>query len=432
MAATTLSNFSNYLIRVYSREKFAPFERSLTKFLDSIEDATNEAAVGTGRRFGIRTGDAHAVSPAAEGSVLPDLGQPTVLQAEVTPITIGAAFGLTEQVLVRGVADGTLNQSVLNDHVVMTMRNLLSAVNRYTVAGHGTGRMAVVEAATVASTTFVAALPTGAFQLRPNMTIDFFNLDTGGAKQGATNQIASINYLTRTVTMTAVATLTAGWGVYKALTTAVSGYGISPNGLRGIVDDGNLQPTIYNLSRSANPQLNANVLSSPLSPQSFSETLVRKALHLIEIQADVLGSEIWCNLGMIDEYLKNTIPDRRYNVTGSQVPDYKTGYNPDSIVFQYGGQAVPFKVDKDYPAREFVVITKPYFRRHITKKASWVGDGTAEAGSSSPILLQAPATTTYSFNKIAAMMWDGNISHRQPALNTRVTDVADSTLGGDA
>lgn len=432
MAATTTSNFANFLIRVYSREKFAPFERSLTKFLDGLEDATNEAAVGTGRRFGIRTGDAHAVSPAAEGSVLPDLAQPTVLQAEVTPITIGAAFGLTEQALVRGIADGTLNQSILNDHVVMTMRNLLSAVNRYTVAGHGTGRMAIVETTTSAVTTFVGALPTGAFQLRPNMTIDIFDTDTGGSKQGATETISSINYLTRTVTIGNSRSLTAGWGIYKALTSSVSGYGIAPNGLRGIADNGTLQGTIYGLSRSTNPQLNANVLTSPTSPQSFSETLVRKALHLIEIEADVLGSEIWCNLGMIDEYLKNTIPDRRYNVSGAQVPDYKTGYNPDSIVFQYGGQAVPFKVDKDYPAREFVVITKPYFRRHITKKASWVGDGTAEAGSNSPILLQAPATTTYSFNKIAAMMWDGNISHRQPKLNTRVTDVADSTLGGDA
>jgi hypothetical protein len=432
MAATSTSNFANFLIKVYSREKFAPFERSLTKFVDSLEDATNEAAIGTSRTFGIRTGDAHAVSPAAEGSVLPDLAQATVLQAAITPITIGASFGLTEQALVRGVADGTLNQSILNDSVVMTMRNLLSAVNRYTVAGHGTGRMAVVQDNTSSSLTFTAALPTGAFQLRPNMTVDFYDTDTSGSKQGSTNQIGSINYITRVVTLTAAVSLTAGWGLYKALTTSVSGYGIAPNGLRNIVDDGTLAASIYSLSRATYPQLNANVLTSTVTPQSFSETLVRKALHLIEIEADVLGSEIWCNLGMISEFLKNTIPDRRYNVTGSQVPDYKMGYNPDSIVFQYGGQAVPFKVDKDYPAQEFVVVTKPYFRRHITKKASWVGDGTAEAGSNSPILLQAPSTTTYSFNKIAAMMWDGNISHRQPKLNTRVTNVADSELGGDA
>lgn len=432
MAATTTSNFANFLIRVYSREKFAPFERSLTKFLDSLEDATNEPAVGTGRRFGIRTGDAHAAAAAAEGSVLPDLAQPTVLQAEVTPVSVVAAFGLSEQALVRGVSDGTLNQSILNDHVVMTMRNLLSAVNRLTVAGHGTGRMARVAANTSSATTFTADLPEGALQLRPNMTVDFYDLDTGGSKQGSTNTISAVNYFTRVVTLSSAVSLTAGWGLYKALTTGVSSYGVAPNGLRGIADDGTLQSIIYTLSRSSNPSLNAVVLSSPITPQSFSETLVRKALHFIELQADVLGTEIWTNLGIISEYLKNTIPDRRYNVSGASIPNYRTGYNPDDIVFQYGGQKVPFKVDKDYPAREFVVTTKPYFRRHITKKASWVGDGTQEAGSNSPILLQAPSTTTYSFNKIAAMMWDGNISHRQPKLNARVTDVADSELAGDA
>jgi hypothetical protein len=433
MAATTTSNFANFLIRVYSREKFAPFERSLTKFLDSLEDATNEPAVGTGRRFGIRTADAHAAAAAAEGSVFPDLNQPTVLQAEVTPVSVVAAFGLSEQALVRGISDGTLNQSILNDHVVMTLRNLLSAVNRLTVAGHNTGRMALVDANTSSSTTFVAKLPEAAFQLRRGMQIDFFDLDSGGSKQGATETITNVNYTTRVVTIGNSRSLTADWGVYKALTSSVSSYGVAPQGLRGIADDGTLQGTIYGLSRSTNPALNANVLTaSPSSPQSFSETLVRKAIHLIEWEADVQGTEIWCNLGIISEYLKNTIPDRRYNVSGSEIPQYKTGYNPNSIVFQYGASSIPFKVDKDYPAREFVVITKPYFRRHITKKASWVGDGTAEAGSNAPLLLQAPSTTTYSFNKIAAMMWDGTVSHRQPRLNTRVTNVADSEGAGDS
>jgi len=433
MAATTTSNFANFLIRVYSREKFAPFERSLTKFLDSLEDAADEPAYGTGRRFGIRVSDAHAVAPAAEGSVFPDLAQPTVLQAEVTPVSIVAAFGLSEQALVRGVSDGTLNQSILNDHVVMTIRNLLSAVNRYTVAGHNTGRMALVNAATVTSTTFVGKLPEGAFQLRRGMTIDFFDTDTGGSKQGATETISAVNYSTRTVTIGNARTLTADWGIYKALTSSVSGYGVAPQGLRGIADDATLQGTIFGLSRSTNPSLNAVVLTaSATSPQAFSEQLVRKALHLIELQADVEGTEVWTNLGIIDEYLKVTVPDRRYNVNGAEVPDYKMGYKPESLGFQYGGKVIPFKVDKDYPCREFTVVTKPYFRRHITKKASWVGDGTAEAGSGSALLLQAPSTTTYSFNKIAAQMWDGTISHRQPALNARVTNVADSTLAGDA
>lgn len=429
MAATSTTTFANFLIKVYTRDKFAPFERQLTPFLDSLDDAENDPAIGTSLTFGIQTGDSHAVSPAAEGSVLPDFSAPAVLQAAVTPVSIGATFSITEQMLVRGIANGTLNVSTINQHVVMTMRNLLSAVNRYTVAGHGTGQMAVVNANTSSSTTFNAAAPARAFQLRPGMLVDFYDADTSGSKQGNSQTISYVNYQTGNVTIDSARSLTAGWGVYKALTTGVSGYGIAPNGLRGIADDGTLASSIYSLSRATYPALNATVLTSPVTPQSFSETLVRKALHLIELNADVLGSEIWCNLGIISEYLKNTVPDRRYNVSGKEVPSYRTGYNPDDIVFQYGNQKVPFKVDKDYPAQEFVVVTKPYFRRHITKKASWVGDGTAQDGSSSPILMQAPATTSYSYNKVAAMLWDGNISHKQPKLNTRVTDVADSELG---
>jgi len=434
MAVTSTSNFSDYLVNVFDRSKFVPFERALTKFLDGIEDSPDKPAYGSGLKFPIFYGDPHSAAAAAEGSSFPDINQQGLKQGTVTPISVVGAMGLTEQLIARGVNDGTFGVKVLVQYVTASMRNLLSCVNRLTL-GHGTGRMAVVESSS-SGASVTCRLPESVFQLRDNMTIDFYDTDTGGTKQGITETIqpGGINLQTRVITLGNSHSVTAGWGIYKALTSSVSSYGVATNGLRGIVDDGTLQATIFSLSRSSYPFLNATVYDSSPALQTFSEALVFKAITAVRMKSDgVEPEEIWCNEGIIGEYLKNTVPDRRFNVPvgSSEVPNYRIGYKPEELAFTSGGKNLPFKVDRDLPAREFYVITKSLFRKSITKKAGWVGDNTEESGSTTPILLQAPSTTTYSFNKLAGLMWDGNIYHAQPKLNTKVASVSDSALAGD-
>jgi hypothetical protein len=440
MAAGTTSNLSNLLIRVYSRRDwFAPFERKATVFWDSVQEFDNEEPLGVGRYFEIWLQDPHNTGATAESGDLPSLSQPVVVQGNVAAIQISAAFGLSELLLSAGQRGGVFGSDVLHRHVETVTRNLMSNINRLTVAGHGTGRLAVIDATTSAVATFVARVPEHVLQLRNGMKIDFFDVDSSGSKQGATQTINFINFDTRTVTIDASRSLTAGWGVYQALSTSVSTYGVAPNGMRGIVDDGTLAATIFGQTRASFPDLNAQVLASGsggLGTQPYSEKLVRKGINRVYFTTGADVDEIWCNRGVIGEHLNHLIGDRIYTVgTGeNNVPKYRIGYDLDSLGFQFKGRLIPFKVDEDIPSREMYLVTKSLFRRHVLRPATWVGDESGVDGSANPILMQLPSSSggNYSLAKIAGMVWMGNIAHLMPKATCLIKEISDEELAGDS
>ena len=436
MAATSVANLPNILTRTYNRENyFAPHERALTKFYDGTEDFTDGGKpLGVERRWGIRTKDSHAAGGTAESGDLPSFNAPSVLQAAIAAIQVAASVAWSEIILSAGQGEGILSATdIIDDHVKMTTRNIMSALNRLSL-GHGTGRMGVVEATTSSSTAFVCRLPEHVLQFREGMTIDFFDTDTGGSKQGATETIVSINFETRTINIVNARSLTAGWSIYKAISTSVSEYGIAPMGMRGIVDNATLATAVFGITRSSNPQVNATVLTAGGGTQSYSEKLVRKGLNRIFFATGLEAEEIWTNRGVVAEHLNHLTGTRVYTVgPGDGVPSYQIGANQEQISFQHNGKKIPFKIDPDLPAREMALLTRSLFRRHVLRKTSWVGDGTGADGAGSPILMQAPGgTNTYALQKVAGMVWMGNFGHLQPKANTRITEIADEELGNDA
>jgi hypothetical protein len=433
---TTTANLPNILTRTYNREDyFAPHERIMTKFLNEVEDFPDGGKpLGVERRFAIRTADSHATGGTPEGGDLPAFAPPQVLQAVVTAIQVSASCSWSELMLMVATGEGTLGEDIIDDHVKMTTRNLMTHLNFLTL-GHGTGRLAVVETTTAAVTTFVARNPEGVLQLRKGMTIDFFDTDTGGSKQGATETITAINFETRTVTIGNSRSLTAGWGIYRALSASVSSYGIAPFGLRGITDNGALTATQFGITRSTNPDINATVLTAGGGRQSYSEKLVRKGLNRIFFQTGLDADEIWMNEGIVSEHLNHLTGNRVYNVGpgSADVPKYRIGHNEMDLGFQHNGKFIPFKVEGDLPANELICISKSLFRRHILRKANWVGDGVGPEGSPGAVLMQSPASTgqSYALAKIAGMLWVGNIAHLQPKANTAEREIFDEELAGD-
>jgi hypothetical protein len=430
---TTTANLPNLLTRTYNRERyFAPHERVMTKFLDGVEDfADGGKPLGTERRFAIRTADSHATGGTAEMGDLPAFSPPQVLQAAVTAIQVSASCSWSELMLLVATGEGTLGEDIIDDHVKMTTRNLMTQLNFLTL-GHGTGRLAVVESSTTTLTTFVVRNPEGVLQLRKGQLIDFFDLDTGGSKQGASQTIVSINFETRTVTIDASRSLTAGWGIYRALSTSVSSYGIAPFGLRGICDNGALTATQFGITRSASPDINATVLNAGGGRQSYSEKLLRKGCNRIFYQTGLEPDAIWMNEGVRSEHLNALTGSRVYNVTGNEVPGYRTG-NKMQLGHEYNGKFIPFTVEGDLPANELYILTTNLFRRHILRKANWVGDGVGPEGSGSAVLMQMPGSAgqTYALGKVAGQLWVGNIAHLQPKANTAEKEIFDEELAGD-
>src|SRR5512140_829536 len=145
-AGVTASGYAGLLVEMFSRDKvFAPFERRDAKFHDLCQDFDNEAPLGKGRTFGIRTKDPHSTGAAAESTgVLPTSRAPEVLQANVDAVQIVAAFSISEFMLAVGQGQGTLGPDAVADLVDATTRNAVSCMNRLSL-GHGTGRLAVFE-----------------------------------------------------------------------------------------------------------------------------------------------------------------------------------------------------------------------------------------------------------------------------------------------
>lgn len=439
MAVTSTSNLSNILMRVYTRDNwFVPFERNETPFLDQMEDFQNDEPLGQSRYFRLWFADAQASGSVAEGADLPAVGQPAVQQGSVTAIQYAAAIGLSELMLEAGRQGGVLDTDIVAAHVRMATRNLFSDINRATI-GHGTSRLAVVEATTSAVATFVARLPEHLVQLRIGMQIAFYNTDTGGTLQGSVNSITALTFATRTVTMANSASLTAGWGVYKAISSTITTYGIATNGLTSIVDNGTLATTLYGLTKSTNAKLNATVIGASGGLQAYSEKLVRQGLHRLFHEVGIKDDhelQIWVNSGIIGEHYNFTTPDRVYmqGSSGAEpVNAYGIGYK-QAPVFTYKGRAIPFMVDGDIPARSLYIWAKDLGRRHILRKASWIGDDTGVGGSASPILMQQPGASSqnYATAKIAGMMWMGNLTNLFPAANAALLNIADEELAGDA
>jgi len=435
MGATSTTNFAGLLVETFSRDRvFAPFERSLAKFHSGTQDWQDEPPLGRGRTFGIRTKDAHSTGTVSEAAgTTPALRQPEVLQANVDAVQAVGICGWTELMMSAGRGLGSLGPDVISDHIEMTTRNTMQLLNRMSL-GHGTARIAVVQDSTVASTTFIARNPEHILQLRDNMIIDFYNLDTGGAKQGATQTIDELDFETRTVTIDAARTLTAGWGVYQALTTAVSTYGVAPFGLRAWADNGELTSSIAGITRSGNPGVNATVLTQASGTQPYSEKLMRKGVNRVFFKCGMEPDEAWTNKGIISEHLNHLVGDRRFTLApGDNVPKYRIGQQEEGVIgFQNGGNFIPFKCEGDMVDREIVFIKKSMFRRHQLRAVNWIGDDSGVDGVARAVLLQLPAASGgYELSKVAILLGMVNYGNRMPKSICRISKISDEELAGD-
>ena len=434
MSATSTTNFAGLLTEAFSRDRvFAPFERSLAKFHSSTQDWENEEPLGKGRTFPIRTKDAHATGTVSEASgSTPALKQPQVLQANVDAVQAVGIAGWTELMMSAGRGLGSIGPDVITDHVEMTTRNVMQLLNRMSLQ-HGSARLSVVQDTTVTSTTFVCRNPEHVLMLRDNLDIDFYDLDTGGSKQGATETIQSIDFETRTVTIGNARSLTAGWGVYQALTSAISTYGVAPFGLRAWADNGELTSSIAGLTRSTNPGVNANVITVT-GTQPYSEKLMRKGINRVFFACGLEPDEAWTNKGIISEHLNHLVGDRRFTLApGDNVPKYRIGQQEEGAIgFQNGGSFIPFRCEGDLPDREIIFIRKPMFRRHQLRAVNWIGDDSGVDGVARAVMLQLPASGGgYELSKVAILLGMVNYGNRMPKSICRISNIADEELAGD-
>jgi hypothetical protein len=409
------------LLRIYSRDDaFTPCEREKTRAWDDMKEADEESPAGKGRFFRVILASGMSVGNTPEGGDFPGHRPRRQVECNVQSSQITAGLSLSTKFLAASQDNGAYGGDQEHEGITETMRNLYTHADRLIGCGHGTGRLAIIDANAAATDTIVCAAPEMAFQLRENEYIDIVDTDTGGTPQYEGVQILAIDWQTGTLTLDQNVTVTAGWGLYHEDTY---GNGM-PNGFRNIDDDGDFASTIFGQTRATHNGLNATVMDGNGGLQDYTDDLLRSLLDQITFKQDLVPTQIRCNKGIAAAFLNKQTPDRVFMQTGKGVPDYTSGANQESLAFVYGDKKIPFVIDTNLPAREAYALHMPVFRKHTLVPADWMRVG-------NKILNLAPADGggTYKFALVGAMLLDITISARRLNCHGKLSNVKDRIAG---
>lgn len=429
MATSTISNSGDSSKRVYQAIKkiirqVENDEITFLKMCNEFEDVPAEGEAG-GVRFPIFVSPEKNISGSNFGGTeVRAVDQRTELQGAVAPVEVTANFDIADMLTKTGNAAGAFMPELVRTTTTQTQQ-LAKMIQRFACSSHGTGRLGVVQDATVAVVTFTLSVDStscyGDSNLMVNDYVDIYNLDSGGAAQYSNVKILSINHATRLVTTNTSMTLTAGWSIYRA-----DMYGLAINGLRNLVDDGTNALTIHGLTRSANPTaLNSVVTSiySGVNPADLTQQPIDDATDLcLSYGAKIdtlLGSP-----GVIGAFNRINITLRQANVQNGAGPfKQQVGRKGDGS-YEYRGQMAQAIIDVNMLPRDLIGFEKGVFRQYIASAIEWMSKdgsmyqrGTASSGQSKT-----------SWTGVA--VWQGNWGIQRPNNVFKITGIKD-TFHGD-
>lgn len=425
---TTTVNYANELRRVYTKDShFDPMQRTHNPHWDNLKEAEDVRPGGEGLYFPLRLRAGQAASTVASGGDRPTGSVRKTLQGVVRPIQFANTITLTNRVINAAMGEGSFSADAVADAVEESTMMLYRHIERMFVLSDGLGTLGFVESATVASPTFIGALPMSIHGLEEGMIIEFRD-SVGTLRAGGPWQINTINQRTREVALVdpadestpLVATLTANDGVFRS-----GSYAIAPIGLRALCDDGDVRDDFFGNSRATNPKLKATVDKNAGTPREYSERLIRGVLHAITHRVDDgTPTQLYSNTGIVDQHTALALLDRQYNVPTKGVPNWSTGVNESKLAFTFDNRDIPFYVSRDMPARELWVVNLGSLRKHTLQEVDW------EDGFGKDNFMPVPSSTGagYKLSKTASIVGDLAQSSRKPVTLGAIRDIEDYEL----
>lgn len=293
----------------------------------------------------IRTRRNPGIGATSDGGTLPSIGRQTTAQAIIASKFNYLRFGITGPMIKASQSDvGSFVRNAAYE-LEMGYKDLSSDVNRQ-LAWDGTGTLALVNTAPVASTTLVIkGREAGDYALRfidVSMVIDIYT-SAGVAK--ATG--VTVNAITSGTAISTTATLTLDTPVTAAAGDLLIRTGSLNNEIQGLLyslDGGTT--TIYNIDRSTNIAFQGNAVSNSSAQLTldamqnpYNEGLRRGGAKYNAVYTDFLSMRM---------YQKLLVPDKRYANTTSG--DGTFGKS-DKFYMDFSG--IPVVPDQHCPTRFF-------------------------------------------------------------------------------
>lgn len=422
MAITVNSLIAGSLKRHYPKQFFKVLENeeiTLLNLCDSLEDWK---AIGDATYFPFYISAPKNISASSTGNTaIRAADQRQEVQGSVTPVEIVGNFDISDYTKNTATAAGSFNGGELSRETEETSTNTAKMINRYLASSHGTGRLAMVDAGTVAVTTFVAAVtearPYGVSNLMVGDFIDIYDADSAGAAQYSGVKITNIDPATRTVTTDTTMTLTAGWSIYRA-----GAYGLAINGLRNLIDNGTAASTIHGQTRATYNALNSvylNIYSGGVA-QALTEEHIRQTLNRVHSNGGRPDTAI-CNPGVADAYLRINATLRQYIVPNGSLFDSKVG-TPNSLNVAYRDLNLKLVREVNALPRAFYMVRKGDLKKVIARDLGWYDED-------GEMIRMAIVSGAYRTSWSAAMGWLGNICLPSPNFTGIVIGAVDSFNG---
>jgi hypothetical protein len=432
--ASTFTNLSAGLKRIYSDETFEYAQNAASPLVELFEEADEIEPEGAGYFWPFMLRSPQNIGTPAEAGNVPPIKQRTEIQGSLNAGQFVGGFEISFLLEAVGTARGTWNKGEVKKHSFDTLRDLVKHRNRIYAGTHGTGRIATVQTTTSSLNTFVASLSTtgagfggagfGALLLRPNMLIDVYTLDVGGASVITSRKITDIAKATRTVTFDgAAASLTAGQHVYIA-----GSYGQTtvPNGLMGLVDDGEFLDVIHGQSRTTNPELKGLVMRNGGTLRAIDEDLLIGGGLVLRTDSDSAIDAMVMNVGQYLKYIKSVRPTRYQDLAGGRGPlRYMGGTGGDeTIAFFFDGRPIRRVVAEDVAPRHVYGIDLSAMRWAPIRRLGWYDHG---GGS---MFIQGADSGGLKTTRQATMYSIENIGTLAPWAHIRYQDCSDPLLCG--
>lgn len=432
------SAVSEWMQETYSqKDYFKPYQEDYTPLLSDLEECPDEPIKGKRWNVPLYLATPFNVRTGPEGGAEADVVADSEIQGQVLATEFKGSIRLTELLERQGTADAHFNGGALN-HAMKTVTSDMSKLMQIHLWGHGTGRLFVVDQTEVAVNAIKARLPWSILRVRKNLRFSTYDTDTGGTRQLNFRKITNIDRVTAgdpgsagyntyqgIITFDgAPATVTAGHGGYRAVSTTDDDYGYAPNGIDGLIGSASVAPTFLGKSRATYPELNTNRLHNNGEPRDLTEDGMRQMADLIFFNGGELDA-IRCNAGIINAFAKLTSSDKRYSVVKGEFPKYIQGHREGDLLFAYDKVTATLKKDPQCLARTMKFLSlKGSFYKHTTAELGFLNRG-------GNILQPTPNGNGYDYSFGARLYAAINASCFRPGDNGSYEDIKDTTLAGD-
>lgn len=422
MAATVNSLITGLLKRNYPKQYFEALENEEIVLLNLCDNLDDWKAQGDATYFPFFIANAKNISGSSTGNTdIRAADQFTMVQGSVTPVEIVGNLEVSDYSKRTANAAGAFNGGDWEVETDGVSTSTAKMISRFLCSSHGTGRLAMVNADTSASTSFVAAVtearPYGVSNLMVGDYIDIYDLDSAGSSVYTNVKITNIVRSTRTVTTNTSMSLTAGQSIYRA-----GMYGFAINGMRNTIDDGGASATYCGQTRSTHSALNSvitNIYSGGVATD-LTEEQVRQTLNQIHSNGG-RPDTAFCNPGVADAYYRINATLRQYVVPNGSLFESKVG-SPNKQTIGFRDLTLSVVRDVNALPRAFYMFKKGDIKKLIARDLGWYED---DGG----IVRMGIGTVNYRTTWAAAMGWLGNIVTPAPNWMGAVLGVKDSFNG---